>query len=89
MRMQRGGYSESVQEAGLIEDFERVQKQYDIFTLQEELKQMVVENSLLKERTLEIQERFRRVEEKREGIIKSLGEKLEAHENKKEKQENW
>ena len=24
MRMQRGGYSESVQEAGLIEDFERV-----------------------------------------------------------------
>lgn len=50
---------------------------------------MVVENSLLKERTLEIQERFRRVEEKREGIIKSLGEKLETHENKKEKQENW
>lgn len=47
-----------------------------MLALQEELKQMLVENKLLKEKVLDLQERFRRIEEKREEFIKSLQEKI-------------
>ena len=43
-----------------------------MLTLQEELKQMIIENSLLKEKVFESQERFRRIEEKREEFIQKL-----------------
>ena len=67
-----GGFANSIEQAGLVDEFDRVQAQYDILTLQAELKQMIVENSLLKERTMELQERFRRVEIKRENFIGEL-----------------
>ena len=47
-----------------------------MLALQEELKQMLIENKLLKEKVLDLQERFRRIEEKREEFIKSLQEKI-------------
>ena len=40
--------TDMTQPADLIDDFDRVQKNYDMLTLQEELKQMIIENSLLK-----------------------------------------
>ena len=37
---------------------------------------MIIENSLLKEKVFDLQERFRRVEEKRDAYIKDLSEKI-------------
>ena len=43
---------------------------------------MIVENSLLKERTMELQDRFRRVEVKREKFISELEGKAAAAEER-------
>ena len=83
-----GGFANSIEQAGLVDEFDRVQAQYDILTLQAELKQMIVENSLLKERTMELQERFRRVEIKRENFIGELEGKVAIAEQKVENVEN-
>ena len=64
--------SEPNQAAGIVDEFERVQQQYDMLTLQEELKQMIIENSLLKEKVYDMQDRFKRIEDKRETFIKEL-----------------
>ena len=37
---------------------------------------MIVENSLLKEKVFDLQDRFRRVEEKRDTYIKELTDKI-------------
>ena len=60
------------QPAEIIDEFERVQKNYDMLTLQEELKQMIIENSLLKDKIVDIQDRWKRVEVKRDALIKDL-----------------
>ena len=49
-----------------------MQKNYDVVTLQEELKNMIVENQLLKELVEENQDKFRQIELKREEIIQKL-----------------
>ena len=51
-----------------------------MLTLQEELKQMIIENSLLKEKVFESQERFRRIEDKREEFISKLQKEVDGHE---------
>ena len=43
-----------------------------MLTLQEELKQMIIENSLLKDKIVDIQDRWKRVEVKRDALIKDL-----------------
>lgn len=49
---------------------------------------MILENSLLKERTMELQERFRRVEVKRESFIAELEGKVTVAEGKVQGIEN-
>ena len=51
-----------------------------MLALQEELKEMIVENKLLKDKVLDLQERFKRIEEKREEFIKSLQDKIHHNE---------
>ena len=60
------------QSADLVDEFDRVQHQYDLLTVQEELKQMIIENSLLKEKVYDMQDRFKRIQDKREALIKEL-----------------
>ena len=60
----------------VINEFTRVQKNYDAVMLQEELKQMLVENTLLKEKIFEMQERFRKVEESRGTYINKLQDQI-------------
>ena len=60
----------------VVNEFVRVQKNYDAVMLQEELKQMLVENSLLKDKIAELQERFKKVEDSRETYINRLQDQM-------------
>ena len=60
----------------VVNEFVRVQKNYDAVMLQEELKQMLVENTLLKEKITELQERFRKIEDSRETYINKLQDQM-------------
>ena len=53
-----------------------MQKNYDAVMLQEELKQMLVENTLLKEKIAELQDRFKKVEDSRETYINKLQDQM-------------
>ena len=56
----------------MIPEFDRVQKNYDMLGLQEELKQMIIENSLLKKKIFDMSEKFKKIEDSRETYINNL-----------------
>ena len=50
---------EADDEHQFVKEFTKIQKNYDVLMLQEELKQMLIENQLLKEKIEELQDKFR------------------------------
>ena len=75
-----GSNLEPSQNAGLVDEFDRVQQQYDLLTIQEELKQMIIENKLLKEKVYDMQDRFKIIEGKRETFIGELEQQIKDFE---------
>jgi hypothetical protein len=59
-----------------VDEFTRVQNQFDTLALQEELKQMMIENKLFKEKINSMMESFKRIEEKRDSYIKEMEGKV-------------
>ena len=60
----------------VVEEFVRVQSNYDAVMLQEELKAMIIEITLLKEKISEQQERFKKVDVSRETYITRLQDQV-------------
>ena len=60
----------------VVEEFVRIQSNYDAVMLQEELKAMIIEITLLKEKISEQQERFKKVDVSRETYITKLQDQV-------------
>lgn len=61
-----------------VQEFTRVQQQFDAVALQEELKQMILESTLLKDKIVDMQEKFKKIDEQRDKYIADLRASMES-----------